>query len=63
MLPISRNSDWSHYEFSHPNYVSIDVKEFSSITLDICDMNGEYVKFDPRFKTIITLSLKTDLVK
>ena len=63
MLPISMNSDWSHYEFSHPNFVPIEIKEFSKITLEILDMDGQYVKFDSRFKTIITLSLKTNLIK
>ena len=63
MLPISMNADWSHHEFTYPNFVSIEVQEFSKIILEIRDMNGDYVKFDPRFKTIITLSLKTNLIK
>ena len=57
------NADWSHHEFTYPNFVSIEVQEFSKIILEIRDMNGDYVKFDPRFKTIITLSLKTNLIK
>ena len=58
MVPISMNADWSYHEFAHPNYVPIDITEFSKILLEIRDINGKYVKFDPRLKTIITLRTK-----
>ena len=58
MIPISMKSDWSYHEFAHPNYVPIDVREFSKIQLEIRDIDGNLVKFDPRFKAIITLKTK-----
>ena len=59
MVPIRLNEDWSYHEFAHQNYVPIDIKEFSKILLEIRDINGKYVKFDPRYKTIITLRTKS----
>ena len=58
MVPISMKAHWSYYEFSSPNFVPIDVKEFSKIHLELRNMDGEYVPFDPSFKTIITLQTK-----
>ena len=58
VIPISKKSNWSFHEFARPNYVPIDVKEFSKLTLEIRDMNGNYVSFNPNFKTIVTLHTK-----
>ena len=58
MVPISMKSNWSYYEFAFPNYVPIDVKEFSKIDIEIKDFNGKLVEFNPEYKTIITLSLQ-----
>ena len=58
MVPISMKSNWSYYEFSFPNYVPIDVKEFSKIHIQINDLRGKLVEFNPEYKTIITLSLR-----
>ena len=58
MVPISMKSSWSYYEFSFPNYVPIEVKEFSKIHIEIMDLHGKLVEFNPQYKTIITLSLR-----
>lgn len=58
VIPISMKAHWSFYEFTHPNFVPIDVKEFSKLNLEIRDMNGRFVDFDSNFKTIITLQTK-----
>ena len=57
-IPLSMNNGWSFYEFRNPTYVPIDVKEFSRIIIELRDMNGEFIKFDPAFKTIINLHIK-----
>ena len=57
-IPLSMNNGWSFYEFHNPTYVPIDVKEFSRIIIELRDMNGEFIKFDPTFKTIINLHIK-----
>lgn len=58
VIPISMKPNWSYYEFVQPNFVPIDVKEFTKITLEIRNMDGQFVSFDPNFKTIITLQTK-----
>ena len=55
MIPISMKAHWSYHEFAQPKFVPIDVKEFSKIILELRDMDGNYVPFEPHFKTIITL--------
>ncbi len=59
VVPISSRADWSFYEYSQPSYVPISVKEFSKIFLELRDMNGNYIRFNPEYKTIITLRTMT----
>jgi hypothetical protein len=58
IVPISMKAHWSYYEFARLNFVPIEVKEFSKIFLELRNMNGNYVPFDPGYKTIITLQTK-----
>ena len=58
-IPLQLKNGWSYYEFPNPIYCSIDVQEFSKILLEIRDMDGDYVTFDPSFKTILTLHINT----
>ena len=57
-IPLSWKSGWSFYEFKYPVYVSIDVKEFSKILLELRDINAKPIQFDPSFKTILNLHIK-----
>ena len=57
-IPLSLQSGWNFYEFKHPVYVPIDVKEFSKIKLELRDMNGQLIHFDPSFRTILNLHIK-----
>ena len=57
-IPLTMNSGWNFHEFRNPTYVPIDVKEFSKIIIELRDMDGKYIKFDPAFKTIINLHIK-----
>ena len=45
------------YEFSNPAYVPIDVKEFSKIIIQLRDMDGKTIQFDPDYRTIINLHI------
>ena len=58
LVPLSLKGGCSFYEFNHPNYVPIVVKNFSDILLELRTMDGHYVPFNSNCKTIITLSLK-----
>ena len=57
IIPLNMKHGWSFYEFNEPLYTPIDVQEFSKIILEIRDMNGDYVTFDPLFRTVITLHI------
>ena len=56
-IPLSLQSRWNFYEFKHPVYIPIDVKEFSKINLELHDMNGKLIKFYSSFKTILNLHI------
>ena len=57
-IPLSLQSGWNFYEFKHPVYIPIDVKEFSKIKLELRDMEGKLIQFDSSFKTILNLHIK-----
>ena len=57
-LPLQMKNGWSYYEFPNPVYSSINVQEFSKILLEIRDIYGNYITFDPSFKTILNLHIK-----
>ena len=57
-VPLSLKRGWSFYEFENPIYITVDVKEFSKIALELRDMNGDYVCFNSSYKPVITLHLK-----
>lgn len=59
ILPLDVGSSKGlFYEFKHPNYVPIEIKEFSNILLEIRNMQGEYVPFRDKSRTVISLHLK-----
>jgi len=58
LVPLSLKGGCSFYEFKHPNYVPIVVKNFSDILLELRTVDGDYVPFTSSCKTIITLDLK-----
>ena len=58
VIPIRMKADWSYFEFLNIKFVPIDVSEFSKITIEIKDKNGNFVKFNPIFSTIITLQIE-----
>ena len=58
VVPIQKTSGRVYHEFNHPNYVPIVVKEFSNILLELRDLNGNYLHFDPDFRTVITLKIR-----
>ena len=58
IVPVTNAPQWSFYESSNPNYVPINIKEFTNILIELRDINGQYIKFNPLFKTVITLAIK-----
>ena len=58
VIPLSNGPGWFFHEFNHPNYVPIAIKEFSNIALELRGMDGKYVRFDPKFKTVLCLSVR-----
>ena len=60
---IKNDNQWSFYQPVYPNYVPINVMQFSKILIELRDVNGKYIKFDPAYKTIITLSIRPSTIK
>ena len=60
---IKNEIQWSFYQPVYPNYVPINVMQFSKILIELRDVNGKYIKFDPAYKTIITLSIRPSTIK
>ena len=58
IVPVTNAPQWSFYESSNPNYVPINIKEFTNILIELRDINGQYIKFNPSFKTVMTLTIK-----
>ena len=59
VIPLNQHDGYSFYEFKNPVYVPIEVHQFSEILLELRDLNGEYIKFDQKRNTIISLHLKS----
>ena len=57
IVPIKNGPQWS-YEPAHPNYLPINVKEFSKISIELRNIKGQYIKFNPMFNNIMTLSIR-----
>ena len=58
LIPMKKQKGCAYHEFANPIYIPIEVKQFSEILLELRNMNGEYVKFNPNSNTVITLHLK-----
>ena len=59
VIPLKSNPGWSFFQQAHPSFVSINVKEFSSILIELRDISGEFLEFNPSFKTIVTLKVRS----
>ena len=59
VIPLRSNPGWSFFQQAHPSFVSINVKEFSSILIELRDISGEFLEFNPSFKTIVTLKVRS----
>ena len=58
VIPLKTSTGYTFYEFKNPVYVPIEVREFSSILLELRDLDGKFVKFNPKSKTVATLHMK-----
>ena len=59
VAPLKMSSVWNYYEFTNPRFTSINVHEFSKILVELRDVTGEYVPFNPAYKTILTLCIRS----
>ena len=59
-IPIRMKKEWSFHQFNNLNFVPINVKEFSTIYVEILDLDGKRIRFNPKYKTIITLQIKQE---
>ena len=59
VIPLTTSIGYTFYEFKSPVYVPIEVREFSSILLELRDLDGKFVKFNPKSKTVLTLNMKS----
>ncbi|MCP4459941.1 MAG: hypothetical protein GY816_18245 [Cytophagales bacterium] len=57
IISIKNGPQWS-YEPAHPNYIPINVKEFCKISIELRDIKGQYIKFNPMFNNIMMLSIR-----
>ena len=58
IVPIKNKVGWSFYKPSNPTYVPIAVREFSKIRIMLRDINNEFIRFNPFYKTVITLNIR-----
>jgi hypothetical protein len=58
VIPLSNGKEGGYHHFAYPNFVPITVKEFSDIVFEVRNMNGEYLKFDPAHKAVLSLSIR-----
>ena len=59
VIPLKSNPGWNFFQQAHPSFVSINVKEFSNILIELRDITGKFLVFDPAFKTIVTLKVQS----
>ena len=58
VVPIKNKEGWSFYRPANPHYVPVTVREFSKIVITLRDVNNNYVKFNPLYKSILTLNVR-----
>ena len=58
VVPINNKLGWSFYKPANPHYFPIIVREFSKIAIVLRDVNDNYVKLNPKYKTILTLNVR-----
>ena len=58
ILPLNSRQGYSFYEFIKPVYVPIEVHQFSEIFLEIRDLDSKFVRFNPKWNTLVSMHLK-----
>jgi len=57
VIPLEYSLGWKYNDFHTPEKSIISLKEFSNILFELRDMNGDFINFDPNFKTIMSFKL------
>ena len=58
VVSMKNKLGWTFYRPTNPHYFPIVVNEFSRITIVLRDINDNYVRFNPQYKTILTLNVR-----
>ena len=58
VIPLTTSTGYTFYEFKNPVYVPIEIREFSSILLELRDLDGKFVRFATNSKAVLTLHMK-----
>ena len=58
VVSMKNKLGWTFYRPANPHYYPIVVREFSRIIIVLRDINDNYVKFNPQYKTILTLNVR-----
>ena len=59
VIPLKSSPGWNFFQQAHPSFVSINVREFSNILIELRGINGKFLEFSPSFKTIVTLKVRS----
>ena len=57
VIPLECSQGWKYQDFHIQEKSVISFKEFSNILFEVRDMNGDFIKFDPNFKTIMSFKI------
>ena len=57
VIPLEYSQDWKYQDFHTQEKSVISFKEFSNILFEIRDVNGDFINFDPNFKTIMSFKI------
>ena len=56
-LPFTANDYIGYFEPGTLPYIPIEVTEYSEMVIELYDLNGRLVKFNQKYKTIISLNI------
>ena len=57
VFPVESVKGYTHFEFHNPNYVPIEVKEFSEIDIELRDIKGKLLKINNSYDTVISMHI------
>lgn len=58
VFPIETKAGYTYFQFQHPIYVPIEVKEFSEIDIELRGIKGRLLDINRSFDTVISMHIK-----